>query len=53
MIQRFLSASPGGLRAADQLLNAIYLTQHSAQEDPVSRERLADLLMRPLGPGRP
>ncbi|MEU6004251.1 MoxR family ATPase [Streptomyces sp. NPDC047197] len=53
IIERFLSASPGGLRAADQLLNAIYLTQYSAQEDPVGRERLADLLMRPLGPGRP
>ncbi|WP_343238999.1 MoxR family ATPase [Streptomyces sp. SID9124] len=53
MIERFLSARPGGLYAADQLLNAIYLTQYSAQEDPIRRDRLAALLMRPLGPGRP
>jgi len=51
VINQFLTTSPGQLRAADQLLNAVYLTQHAALGDdaPGSRDRLAEMLMRPLG----
>ncbi|NWF30496.1 MoxR family ATPase, partial [Streptomyces sp. PKU-EA00015] len=52
MIDRFLSQAPGEFRAADQLLNAVYLTQVSDGGDPEDRGRLAELLMRPLGPGQ-
>ncbi|GAA2602743.1 MoxR family ATPase [Streptomyces axinellae] len=51
LIRSFLTSSPGSLRAADQLLNAIYLTQQAATGQDTDRERLADLLMRPLDAG--
>ncbi|MCM2388018.1 AAA family ATPase [Streptomyces albipurpureus] len=38
----------GELRPTDQLLNAIYLTQHTLRTEPDRREEIADLLMRPL-----
>jgi MoxR-like ATPase len=41
-------ARVGELRPTDQLLNAIFLTQYAAREAGVSREDVADLLMRPL-----
>lgn len=52
LIDQFLSSAPGELKAADQLLNAIYLARHSAgdtEAGPESRQQLADRLMRPLG----
>ncbi|MDI5966484.1 MoxR family ATPase [Streptomyces sp. SL13] len=52
IIQRFLDRAPGEQRCADQLLNAIYLTQRAHDEDAGTRERLADQLMRPLNRGR-
>ncbi|MCQ4080333.1 MoxR family ATPase [Streptomyces sp. RB6PN25] len=48
IIQQFLDRRPGEQRSADQLLNAIYLTQQARDEDPGTRERLADELMQPL-----
>ncbi|MEV8531049.1 MoxR family ATPase [Streptomyces sp. NPDC051211] len=45
LIREFLSRSRTELLAADQLLNAIYLTHHAA---PPSREDLADLLIQRL-----
>ncbi|OAH13522.1 AAA family ATPase [Streptomyces jeddahensis] len=45
LITRFLERSRGELLAADQLLNAVYLTAEAA---PVSRARLADLLIQRL-----
>ena len=50
LIRSFLDSAPGSLRAADQLLNAIYLTQEAVR-DRADRQRLADLLMRPLDQG--
>ncbi|MDJ1135268.1 AAA family ATPase [Streptomyces iconiensis] len=50
LIRSFLTSSPGSLRAADQLLNAVYLTQQVATP-ALDRERLAQLLMRPLDSG--
>jgi MoxR-like ATPase len=52
IIQRFLDRRPGEQRSADQLLNAIYLTQRARDEDAGTRERLADQLMQPLNQGR-
>ncbi|MGW8380154.1 MoxR family ATPase [Streptomyces sp. ODS28] len=53
IIDQFLSSPPGELRAADQLLNAIYLTQRSVlggdAADPDGKRRLAARLMGPLG----
>lgn len=46
LIQLFLERSATGLLAADQLLNAIYLTQEGARTD--SRRRLAERLMQRL-----
>ncbi|MEV5506047.1 AAA family ATPase [Streptomyces orinoci] len=48
LIQRFLDREPGEVIAADQLLNALFLTQHAPRTEPVTRERLADMLMQPL-----
>ncbi|QHF96983.1 hypothetical protein DEH18_27565 [Streptomyces sp. NHF165] len=48
LIREFLTSSPGALRAADQLLNAVYLTQRATPGGGPDRERLAELLMRPL-----
>ncbi len=48
IIQQFLDRRPGEQRSADQLLNAIYLTQRAGDEDAGTRERLADELMQPL-----
>ncbi|MEE1927621.1 MoxR family ATPase [Streptomyces sp. TRM 70351] len=48
LIQRFLSRDPGTVIAADQLLNALYLTQHTARAERVTRDRLAEILMQPL-----
>jgi MoxR-like ATPase len=48
IIEMFLDRPPGEVRAADQLLNAIYLTGHAARENPAVRARLAELLMQPL-----
>lgn len=51
LVRQFLQSEPGARRAADQLLNAVYLTQHAAREDDPDRQRLAKLLMRPLDQG--
>ncbi len=48
VIARFLDRRPGEQRAADQLLNAIYLTRQAQDEEPGTRAHLADRLMRPL-----
>ncbi|MFI1972975.1 AAA family ATPase [Streptomyces cinnamoneus] len=48
LIQRFLDREPGEVIAADQLLNALFLTQHAPRTERVTRDRLADMLMRPL-----
>ncbi|MFD3324122.1 AAA family ATPase [Streptomyces sp. NPDC058701] len=45
LIREFLTRSQSELVAADQLLNAIYLTHHAA---PPTREDLADLLIQRL-----
>ncbi|MFI9026894.1 AAA family ATPase [Streptomyces sp. NPDC053560] len=45
LIARFLERSRSELLAADQLLNAIYLTHQAA---PTTRDRLADLLIQRL-----
>ncbi|MFI2208489.1 AAA family ATPase [Streptomyces sp. NPDC020141] len=53
LIGRFTSEDGDGeLRPTDQLLNAIYLTQHTVRTDPTRREEIAGLLMRPLDPRR-
>lgn len=51
LIRDFLQSSPGSLRAADQLLNAIYLTHEAVRDSEPDRRRLAELLMRPLDQG--
>ncbi|MFD7711876.1 AAA family ATPase [Streptomyces sp. NPDC059785] len=51
LIRSFLHSAPGALRAADQLLNAIYLTQEAVRDSEPDRRRLAELLMRPLDHG--
>lgn len=48
VIARFLERRPGEQRAADQLLNAVYLTRHAQDEEPGTRAHLAEQLMRPL-----
>jgi MoxR-like ATPase len=48
LIQRFLHRDPGEVVAADQLLNALYLTRHAARGENVTRDRLAEMLMQPL-----
>ncbi|MFF3372892.1 AAA family ATPase [Streptomyces sp. NPDC002680] len=51
LISTFLDSEPGALRAADQLLNAIYFTQEAVRDRGPDRQRLAELLMRPLDQG--
>lgn len=48
VIAQFLDRRPGDQRSADQLLNAIYLTQHARDEESGTREALAEKLMQPL-----
>ncbi|MFE0699182.1 AAA family ATPase [Streptomyces sp. NPDC058872] len=48
LVQRFLNREPGEVIATDQLLNALYLTQHASHAERVTRERIADMLMQPL-----
>ncbi|WP_030207441.1 AAA family ATPase [Streptomyces bikiniensis] len=48
LVQRFLNREPGEVIATDQLLNALYLTQHASRAERVTRERIADMLMQPL-----
>jgi MoxR-like ATPase len=48
LVSRFLNREPGEVIATDQLLNAIYLTQHAPRTERVTRERIADMLMQPL-----
>lgn len=49
VIDRFLERGPGDIRAIDQLLNAIYLTQQADWSDgDESRRRLERELLRPL-----
>ncbi|GHF13820.1 MULTISPECIES: AAA family ATPase [Streptomyces] len=48
LIQRFLDREPGEVIAADQLLNALFLTQHAPRTERVTRDRLAEMLMQPL-----
>ncbi|MFI1869205.1 AAA family ATPase [Streptomyces jumonjinensis] len=49
LINRFISEDGDGeLRPTDQLLNAIYLTQHTVRAEQGRREEIAGLLMRPL-----
>lgn len=49
LITRFLGRDPGEVVAADQLLNALFLTQHTPD---VTRGRIADMLMQPLDRSR-
>ncbi|OIJ63593.1 AAA family ATPase [Streptomyces mangrovisoli] len=48
IIEMFLDRPSGEVRAADQLLNAIYLAQIAAPEDLGARTRIAEQLMQPL-----
>ncbi|WP_431981955.1 AAA family ATPase [Streptomyces qinglanensis] len=48
LVQRFLRRQPGQVIATDQLLNALFLTQHASGVERVSRDRLAEMLLRPL-----
>jgi MoxR-like ATPase len=48
LITRFLDREPGEVMAADQLLNALFLTQHASHAERLTRERIADMLMQPL-----
>ncbi|MET8680434.1 MoxR family ATPase [Streptomyces sp. NPDC004647] len=48
LIQRFLHRDPGEVVAADQLLNALFLTHYAARTENVMRDRLAEMLMQPL-----
>ena len=48
LIARYLGRDPGSVIAADQLLNALYLSQHTPQAERVTRDRLAEILMQPL-----
>ncbi|WP_367326150.1 AAA family ATPase [Streptomyces sp. HUAS ZL42] len=48
LITRFLDREPGEVVAADQLLNALFLTQHAPHAERLTRERIADMLMQPL-----
>ncbi|MCT2591810.1 MoxR family ATPase [Streptomyces sp. N2-109] len=47
-IQRFLARDPGQVVATDQLLNALFLTQRAAGAERVTRNRLAEMLLRRL-----
>ncbi|MDH2387234.1 MoxR family ATPase [Streptomyces sp. HNM0663] len=48
LIEQFLGREPGVVIAADQLLNALFLTQHAPSAERVTRDRLAEMLMQPL-----
>ncbi|MEV8589386.1 MoxR family ATPase [Streptomyces sp. NPDC051180] len=48
LVRRFLNREPGEVIATDQLLNALYLTQHASRAERLTRERIADMLMQPL-----
>ncbi|MEE1938814.1 MoxR family ATPase [Streptomyces sp. TRM 70361] len=48
IVERFLQREPGQVIATDQLLNALYLTQRAAGAERVTRDRLAEALLRPL-----
>jgi MoxR-like ATPase len=48
LIRRFLEREPGEVLAADQLLNALFLTRHDPHAQGLTRERIAEMLMRPL-----
>ncbi|MCD9878017.1 MoxR family ATPase [Streptomyces guryensis] len=51
IVEQFTEAeADGAMRPTDQLLNAIFLTQHAAR-DAIGREEIAQLLMRPLDQG--
>ncbi|MEU0742488.1 MoxR family ATPase [Streptomyces sp. NPDC006134] len=52
LIARFLDREPGEVVAADQLLNALFLTQHTPQAERLTRERIAEMLMQPLDRSR-
>jgi MoxR-like ATPase len=47
-IERFLAREPGQVVATDQLLNALFLTQHAEGAERVTRNRLAEMLLRRL-----
>ena len=48
LVERFLRREPGQVVATDQLLNALFLTQRASGAERVTRERLAEMLLRPL-----
>ncbi|MBO8199098.1 AAA family ATPase [Streptomyces smyrnaeus] len=48
LVQRFLRRQPGQVIATDQLLNALFLTQRTSGVERVTRDRLAEMLLRPL-----
>ncbi|MGW1981247.1 AAA family ATPase [Streptomyces collinus] len=48
LIRRFLEREPGEVLAADQLLNALFLTRHDPRAQSLTRERIAEMLMQPL-----
>ncbi len=52
LIDRFLDREPGEVLAADQLLNALFLTQHARSTERLTRDRIADMLMQPLDRSR-
>jgi MoxR-like ATPase len=47
-VRRFLAHDPGQIVATDQLLNALFLTQRAGDAERVTRNRLAEMLLRPL-----
>lgn len=47
-VERFLGREPGQVVATDQLLNALFLTQHADGAERVTRNRLAEMLLRRL-----
>ncbi|GAB2829120.1 AAA family ATPase [Streptomyces sp. NPDC054796] len=47
-VERFLQREPGQVIATDQLLNALFLTQRAPGAERVTRNRLAEMLLRPL-----
>lgn len=48
LLEEFLAKRTEGDLAADQLLNAVYLTSYAAREPGATRTKLADLLLRHL-----
>ena len=48
LVERFLRREPGQVIATDQLLNALFLTQRTSGVERVTRDRLAEMLLRPL-----